>query len=74
MFTLIKQVYFVLLSFNEFLATRCLSLNDEPCLVTPPIIDMNLVELRYYPFMIKLNKYTGSCNIYLQKYVFQKKQ
>ena len=74
MFTLIKQVYFVLLSFNQFLATRCLSLNDELCLVTPPIIDMNLVELRYYPFMIKLNKYTGSCNIYLLKHAFQKKQ
>ena len=31
------------------------------------IIDMNLVELKYYPFMISLNKCTGSCNILYPK-------
>ena len=25
--------------------------------------DMNLVELKYHPFMISLNKCTGSCNL-----------
>ena len=43
-------------------------------MVRPTLIDMNHVELKYYPFMISLNKYTGSCNALFQKYVFQKKQ
>ena len=29
----------------------------------PTIIDMNPVELKYYPFMISLNKCTRSCNV-----------
>ena len=42
---------------------KCLFLNDEPCMVRPTIINMNPVELKYYPFMISLNKCTGSCKI-----------
>ena len=36
--------------------TKCLFLDDD-------IIDMNPVELKYYPFLISLNKCTGSCNV-----------
>ena len=43
--------------------TNCLFLNGEPCMVRPTIIDMNPVELKYYPFMISLNKCSGSCNV-----------
>ena len=32
-------------------------------MVRPIHIDMNPVELKYYPFMIRLNKCTGSCNV-----------
>ena len=32
-------------------------------MVRPTLIDMNHVELKYYPFMISLNKCTGSCNV-----------
>ena len=56
--------FLVLLSFSESIAherTRCLFLNDEPWMIRP-LIDMNLVELKY-PFMINLNKCTGSCNV-----------
>ena len=38
-------------------------LHDEACMVRPTIIDMNYVEVKYYPFMISLNKCTGSCNV-----------
>ena len=38
-------------------------LNDEPYMVRPALIPLNLVELKYYPFMISLNKCTGSCNV-----------
>ena len=27
----------------------------------PTLIDINPVELKYYPFMVSLNKFTGSC-------------
>ena len=32
--------------------TKCLFLNGEPCMLRPTLIDMNLVKLNYYPFMI----------------------
>ena len=65
MFCLIK-VFIVLLRISESLVrgwTKCLFLNDEPCMVRPTLIDLNPVELRYYPFMISLDKCTGSCLI-----------
>ena len=59
-------MFIVLLRFSESLVlhwTTCLFLNDEPCMVRPTLIDLNPVELKYYPFMISLNKCTGSCNV-----------
>ena len=32
-------------------------------MVRPTLIDMNPVELKYYSFMVSLNKCTGSCNV-----------
>ena len=32
-------------------------------MVRPTLINMNPVELKYYPFMMSLNKCTGSCNV-----------
>ena len=31
-------------------------------MIRPFLIDLNPVELKYYPFMISLNKCNGSCN------------
>ena len=42
-------------------------------MVIPTLIDMNLVELKYYKFMISLNKYTGSCNVLFSKIYVPKK-
>ena len=67
MLSLIKEA-FIVLSFSSSLApdqTKCLFLNGEPCMVRPNLIDLNPAELKYYPFMISLDK---------EKYVFQKKQ
>ena len=58
------NLFIVLLSFSSYLAcdrTKCLFLNDKPCRVRPTLIDVNPLELKYYPFMISLNKCTGSC-------------
>ena len=71
MLSFIKQVFIVLLGFIESLAhvakisdqTKCLSLNDEPCMVRPILTDLNSVEVKYYLFMISLDKCTGSCNV-----------
>ena len=70
MFNLIKQMFIVLLSFSSSSArnqTKCLFLNDEPCMVRPTLIDMNPVELKFYPFMISLDQCTGSCNVFSPK-------
>ena len=55
MFSLVKQMFIVLLSFSSSLARdliKCLFLNDEPGMLRPTLINLNPVELRYYPFMI----------------------
>ena len=60
------SLFIVLLRFSISLArdrTKCLFLNDEPCMVRPTLINMSPAELKYYPFMISLNKYTGICNV-----------
>ena len=50
-----------------------MSLNDEPCMVSPTLIDLNTIELRYYPFMISLDKCSGSCNVLSPKICVQMK-
>ena len=42
-------------------------------MVRPTVIDMNLGELKYYPFIISLNKCTGSCNVLSPKICVPKK-
>ena len=55
-------MFIILLSFSSSLATRCLSLNDEIRIVRSNFIGLNHVELKYYPFMISLYEFNGSCN------------
>ena len=43
----IKQVLITLLKFSESLATKCVSLNNEPCMVMYILIDLNRNELDY---------------------------
>ena len=72
-----RNLFITLLSFSSSLArdrTKCLFLNDKPCMVRPNIIDMNPNELKYYSFMISLNKCTGSCNVFSPKICVPKKQ
>ena len=37
-------------------------LNNEPFMVRSTLINLNPVELNYYPFMISLDKSSGGCN------------
>ena len=66
------RLFIALLSFSISLATKCLFLNEEPCMVRPTLINMNPVELKYYRFMITLNKFAGSCNVLSTKICFPK--
>ena len=50
------------MSLSESLATKCVSLNNEPCLFRPILIDLDPVELDYYQFMISVDKCSGRCS------------
>ena len=62
MFTFIKQAFIAFLRFSGPLATKCISLNNDPCLARPTFISLILNELHYYPFIVSLDKCNGSCN------------
>ena len=47
---------FLLLSFGESLAIKFMLLNIESCKARPFLIDLNPVDLKYYPLMISLDK------------------
>ena len=43
--------------------TKCISLNNEPCLAIPTLTDLNSKSEFYcYPFMVSLDRYNRSCN------------
>ena len=42
----------------------------EPCMIRPTLIYMNTNELKYYPFIINLNKCNGSYNVLSPKICF----
>ena len=62
MFRFFKQVFIALLSFSGSVSIKCLSLNNESCLIRPALINLIPFELNYYLFMISLGKYIGNCN------------
>ena len=82
MFNFIRQVLIVVLSFSGSLVqvikvsdwTKCLSLSDKLCMVRSTSIDLNPIELKYYPVMISLYKCNGSCNILVPKICVLKKE
>ena len=83
MFGIIKEFFITLLSFSGPLTdvvkipdhTKCISLNNQPCLPWSTIFDSNPNEtfqgLRQNPFMVKLDRCHVRCDI---EYVYQTKQ
>ena len=59
---LIKRVFIELLSFTGNLANKCRSFNNKPCMIRHALFDLSPIQLKYFPFMISLNKCNGSCN------------
>ena len=80
-YRLIKQVFIALLSFSGSLAgianvsnlTTCISLNNQPCMTRPTLIDLNRDEYNQrwycYTFMTNLDRCHGSCNSFNDSYV-----
>ena len=62
MLRFILKISIGLLSFSRSLIIKCMSLNNEQCKIIPTLIDLNTIELKYYPFMISLDKCSGNCN------------
>ena len=63
MFLLIKLLFIVLLKFIKSLATKCVPLNNKPCIAIP-IVDLSPVEFNYYPFMISLDICSETCHAF----------
>ena len=55
-------MFIALLNFSRCLATKCVSLNNEPCKTRSTNIDLNPVDLNYYSFTISLDKCNRSCD------------
>ena len=41
---------------------ECVSIKNEECTVRPKIVSVNSNDLLFYPYSIKVNKCSGSCN------------
>ena len=71
MFRIVKQVFVSAMMFfgcnilgvNSFNAVpKCILMNNQECKITPEIINININEPLFYPYSIKVNKCSGSCN------------
>ena len=51
-----------MLCFGRSLAIKWICMNNQQCITRPTIIDLNLDELHYYPFIINMNRCDRSCN------------
>ena len=66
MFGFIKQIFIsammLFISLPNINSLKCVSLKNEKCKVRPVIVDINSNNPTFYPFSIKINKCSGSCN------------
>ena len=66
MFVFIKKIFYTGSLFLSSLVSRaslnCILMKNQECKVRPEIINVNSNEPIFYPFSIKTNKCSGSCN------------
>ena len=41
---------------------KCVSMSNQECRIRPEIINVNSNEPSFYPYTVKINKCSGSCN------------
>ena len=60
-----KQMFIILvlllLGFCGSLAIKCMSINNQPCMVRPILSNLNPDKLHYYPFIVSMTRCDGSC-------------
>ena len=67
MFGFIKKVFVVAMTIFNFNplnvnSLQCVSMNNQKCKIRPEIINVNNNKPVFYPFSVKINKCSGSCN------------
>ena len=66
MFLFIKKMFYIgslfLLNIAGATSVSCISMKNQECKGRPKIINVNSNEPIFYPFSIKTNKCSGSCN------------
>ena len=66
MFWFVKQIFISTMMFFGSLSSvnplKYVSVNNQECKVRPEIVNVNIREPVFFPFNIKTNKCSGSCN------------
>ena len=66
MFELIKKWFFTGIAFLSVLASinplKCISMSNQDCKLRPEFVNINSDEPTFYPYSVKVNKCSGSCN------------
>ena len=78
MFEFIKKLFVVTMAFFSCTALnaiqlKCVSMNDQECIVRREIININSNEPTFYPYSIKVNKCSAAAIIsmtHMQNYEF----
>ena len=65
-FRFVKKVFFlgltILSNFTNATPLNCISMKNQECKTRPQVININSNNPIFYPFSIKINKYSGNCN------------
>ena len=74
MFGLIKKVFLTAMTFFSFNALSVnslerISMKIEECKIREEVINVNTNNPAFYPFNVKVNKYSGNCNNISDPYV-----
>ena len=62
MFEFLKKCLFITLAFFGCNALKCVSMNNQECIIRSEIIDVNSNEPIFYPYSFEVNKCGSSCN------------
>ena len=64
LFSFVKKVFFLRLTVisNITGALQCISIKNQQCKVRPEIVDVSSNNPIFYPFGVKVNRCSGTCN------------
>ena len=62
MFGHVKEFFFIVATFFGCNALKCVSMSNKEYKIRPEIISINSNEPTFYPYSVKVNKCSGSCN------------